>query len=545
MKISQINFTISPSQLISSINWFRASGHYVIQDPNNEKLLIYLDEKQYNKLMITAIATEKALVVIATPDDSKESVISRFKSTSDFSKENSPHQRWEYKASKMFSFYPGWKVKESMISFERNFEYFIPSYYKDIMSWLGSKTTKSAYRNICKLSSDMTRIYSTRGVNNLITIFKIYSIVILQYLSGSPLKSTQDLGQRVRLINGLPAKLPAFFRHLLRQNNLTHIRAILSIFQSYKGIKGIWKEPDLSSITAARFVRADKPRFDQTRKVMEDISSLLYPKKQVFIPVIHEDWREVDSSLSSFWKDFNPKGLKATLLSDSESLTLPLTAGPNHRTSALGSSIDALAIISNDDKSPLWTNFVNEAEYVAKQQGTFFPSHELSQIKMLITQGQLLLTKLLSNDREVMKLIKQVGFLKSKYHKVFKPGKTDRKSFVVGLLKDLRLGKLAIKLEPAGKVRVFAISDFWTQNLMKPLHTSLFEVLKGHSSDATFNQEGKVSDFKDKGYSFIASYDLKSATDLIPIQLYEKVLGHWTTPAFSFAWSALLTLGNI
>jgi hypothetical protein len=210
MKASYINFTISPDQLVSKINWLRASGHYVIQDPNNGKTLIYLDDKQYNKLMITAMSLEKALVVIATPDDSKEDVESRFKPSSNSSKENSPHQRWEYKASKMFSFYPGWKVKESMISFERNFEYFIPSYYKDIMSWLGSKTTKSAYKNIMKLSSDMAKIYSTRGVNNLITVFKIYSIVILQYLSGAPLKSTQDLGQRVRLINGLPARLPAY-----------------------------------------------------------------------------------------------------------------------------------------------------------------------------------------------------------------------------------------------------------------------------------------------------------------------------------------------
>jgi hypothetical protein len=66
-------------------------------------------------------------------------------------------------------------------------------------------------------------------------------------------------------------------------------------------------------------------------------------------------------------------------------------------------------------------------------------------------------------------------------------------------------------------------------------------LLSSHPCDATFDQLGKVEEFSKRGYSFIASYDLKSATDLIPIQLYEKLIGHWTVPEFAEAWVKVLT----
>jgi len=34
-----------------------------------------------------------------------------------------------------------------------------------------------------------------------------------------------------------------------------------------------------------------------------------------------------------------------------------------------------------------------------------------------------------------------------------------------------RIGQLSLKEEAAGKVRVFAMVDIWTQSLLKPLHS--------------------------------------------------------------------------
>jgi hypothetical protein len=44
--------------------------------------------------------------------------------------------------------------------------------------------------------------------------------------------------------------------------------------------------------------------------------------------------------------------------------------------------------------------------------------------------------------------------------------------------KMLTLGRLCLKEEAAGKLRVFAIVDFWTQTLLQPLHAFVFQVLK-------------------------------------------------------------------
>lgn len=50
------------------------------------------------------------------------------------------------------------------------------------------------------------------------------------------------------------------------------------------------------------------------------------------------------------------------------------------------------------------------------------------------------------------------------------------------------IGMLKEKLEPAGKVRVFAMVDVWTQSLLRPLHLALFQFLKSLPNDGTFDQ---------------------------------------------------------
>lgn len=49
-----------------------------------------------------------------------------------------------------------------------------------------------------------------------------------------------------------------------------------------------------------------------------------------------------------------------------------------------------------------------------------------------------------------------------------------------------------MKDEPAGKVRVFALVDVWTQSILKPLHDSIFSFLRRLPNDATFDQRASV-----------------------------------------------------
>lgn len=49
--------------------------------------------------------------------------------------------------------------------------------------------------------------------------------------------------------------------------------------------------------------------------------------------------------------------------------------------------------------------------------------------------------------------------------------------------------KLSIKREFGGKDRVFAIVDYYSQLVLKPLHDAMFKILESLSSDYTYDQE--------------------------------------------------------
>jgi len=106
---------------------------------------------------------------------------------------------------------------------------------------------------------------------------------------------------------------------------------------------------------------------------------------------------------------------------------------------------------------------------------------------------------------------------------------------------DPKTGKLSLKWEAAGKVRIFAICDYWTQVALKPLHEHLLRVLSALPTDATFNQVASVESLAAEGHKELFSYDLKSATDLIPKQIYVELLRHLMGPEVTEAWILLLT----
>lgn len=90
----------------------------------------------------------------------------------------------------------------------------------------------------------------------------------------------------------------------------------------------------------------------------------------------------------------------------------------------------------------------------------------------------------------------------------------------------MKLGKLSVVYDQAGKARIVAISNFWIQLALKPLHDAIFRYLRTVPQDGTFDQDGalqrllKTADRKHKFYSF----DLSAATDRLPIDLQAQIL---------------------
>lgn len=89
------------------------------------------------------------------------------------------------------------------------------------------------------------------------------------------------------------------------------------------------------------------------------------------------------------------------------------------------------------------------------------------------------------------------------------------------------LGRLCKLYEAAGKVRIIAIVDPFTNWLLKPLHNWLFAILACIDQDGTFDQEKPIQKLLDAHKrSFIGSCDMSAATDRLPVQLQMLLLSH-------------------
>lgn len=99
------------------------------------------------------------------------------------------------------------------------------------------------------------------------------------------------------------------------------------------------------------------------------------------------------------------------------------------------------------------------------------------------------------------------------------------------------LGQLQTKEEAAGKIRVFAMVDIWTQSALKPLHSFLFSILRSIPNDATFDQDAAVKRCFEKvkiaNKSF--GYDLSAATDRLPISIQAAIISSFFGKEFSNA----------
>lgn len=90
------------------------------------------------------------------------------------------------------------------------------------------------------------------------------------------------------------------------------------------------------------------------------------------------------------------------------------------------------------------------------------------------------------------------------------------------------LSQFAIKEEAGGKVRVFALVDSITQSVLKPLHQSIFSLLKVIPNDGTFDQDSSVERSKEKAekHGCAYSFDLSAATDRLPSTLTAAILSN-------------------
>jgi hypothetical protein len=105
------------------------------------------------------------------------------------------------------------------------------------------------------------------------------------------------------------------------------------------------------------------------------------------------------------------------------------------------------------------------------------------------------------------------------------------------------LRKISVKEDKEGKSRVFAIFDYWSQQVLTPLHDWMFDRLRALENDFTFNQHKGVEFLASiNSEKFFYSLDLKSATDRFPLEFQKRVLTLlFGDEEYSQAWSDILT----
>jgi len=102
-------------------------------------------------------------------------------------------------------------------------------------------------------------------------------------------------------------------------------------------------------------------------------------------------------------------------------------------------------------------------------------------------------------------------------------------------------GKLSFVKDPESKLRIIAISDYFTQLYLKPIHNIVLNILKNNFkyNDRTFTQS-PLHEWENNEESFW-SLDLSSATDRFPIDLQRRLLVRIFNENFASSWRYILS----
>lgn len=103
------------------------------------------------------------------------------------------------------------------------------------------------------------------------------------------------------------------------------------------------------------------------------------------------------------------------------------------------------------------------------------------------------------------------------------------------------VGKLGFKIEPAGKVRVFAMVDPTSNWSLEALHKYIFyAILAKLITDGTFDQIKPAKRLLNRNSTGLYSVDLSSATDRLPIKIQHILLSQLFNSEFADLWQSIM-----
>lgn len=359
--------------------------------------------------------------------------------------------------------------------------------------WLsiGGRTRSSVYTCTSVMINRIYIIRKHQGLKGVTNYLKVNGVVLQQYLGGHVEKDLTLLKVRVsRTRKGLPRIIPILWRQRL-MNDPMLIRYILSIFALFRVL--VYASPvNLATIIKPGSYTLEwlKPsyvgKFFKAIKLFKIVPRAFGDR---FVTTERSKIFPILTSISLVPEPYERNG---------NSKIFPiLTKGPTtvlpHEWSSAQSSVKrAAALITRDTE--LWTSL---------------------QALALRINGEA--ANLLNN--------------------LYSIAGEDPKLPLPAEYQSLTLGKLGLKQEPAGKMRVFAMVDPFTQWVLNPLHKFIFKLLRRLPMDGTFNQSKPL--MRMNKFKQLYSLDLTAATDRLPVAIQEMLIDY-IIPGYAKHWSNVL-----
>jgi hypothetical protein len=402
--------------------------------------------------------------------------------------------------------------------------------------------TKSTVRIMKSFALECFKIARCSGLGHLVKYLKTCSILLQQYVARND--ATYD-GRKVGGVavsqtrKGLPRFIPRLERMKIRKGDVKTITLWLSLFNVYRYLECSYGSINTSTIT-------------------EGNNFYLTP--------------EIEKYISIFWEHISRKtGVRRedSLSQGKPFLSQKVSVAISSKDELPGTGFVAV-IRATWQWRTLWLRLIADKKFVNGKLVNILTGHKWRKGNELLRGLTNILSQLYPDLKNIIigmqeytpKVIGEGSMIPWKR---YVPGKYSPPNIgsiltlkgmlnpqyyteipLFGLIcSPLKFGRLVALYEAAGKIRIIAIVDPFTQWALKPLHDWIFSILKKLPQDGTHDQAKPISNLLKlsltKNDKFIGSCDMSAATDRLPIKLQIALLKDWFGSTFAFSWAQLLT----
>lgn len=496
--------------LFKRVDWDRVkAGSYAIINPLDGQDILYLSSKEFKAMVRIALSNDQDIQILATAGS--EPISPLYKGFLGLGSASGRKIVSSLVGSAHHSLNSFVRLGEGgtpeVLPGEGNLTGLLGAWYTYTM-FLGCgrvlRSNGSESNHLKHFQKRLLTCYRNEGVPG--TVKRLKALLFLLHASAGKMEGLHSYftGVGIKLNNaGVPLDFHPQVRHAIAKGDSVTIRIWASVLSIYKVIPFEGKA-DISSIT-------DSPKaFDP--KLISDLEQ--------FAPL--------------FWECKTRASERQRRLQYRTEPVYLNSASPNAKLACQGYEIDAFVwdALYGIKESPLWeflTSVGSTETYGRLLQSVRIAKHLIRECDLGVNTDK---------EHHSVELWSQSG--KSKIPPTWRKSQFYSKGPFSGT-QEYTLSKLTALIEPAGKVRVVAMVDSWTQECLQPLHSWMEKILMRISEDATFDQNGRLLRYLKKGIKENFCYDLKSATDKLPRLIYSLLFSASPMgPRTTKAWLNLL-----